>query len=66
MLCLYSAGFSVKYKKRRLMKKEGAAYLVNVFGENLCAFSGESMWNCAGIYNTPWHGIWEQVTWIVI
>lgn len=47
MLCLYSAGFSVKYKKRRLMKKEGAAYLVNVFGENSCAsFRGKHVELC--------------------
>lgn len=42
MLYLYPAGFKVKCKfciteKETLMKKEGAAYPVHVFGENCCS-----------------------------
>lgn len=40
------------------MKKEGAAYLVNVFGENYCASFGTKACGMVQAFAmTPWHGI---------
>lgn len=48
------------------MKKEGAAYLVKVLEKTAVHPSVGSVWNGAGIYVTPWRGIWGQVAHIVI